>query len=251
MCGRYSITLPPEAIRQLFQTYGELPNFPLVYNAAPTQRLPVVRRAKEEGGREIAVMEWGLIPFFSRDGKASYSTINARSETVQEKPTYREAFKRRRCIVPASGYFEWTGPKGDKMPHFFTRADGPGVALGPHESRALENGQSLSWIPEARGQRSRCVVLEDFSDHENDHILLVAGHDFGRLIGGMPIEAQVFESWYLACHPEKLRSDSLIDYSSLFPMITEKSRLDRKRMGLAALTAARKDPTLKMNYSVE
>jgi putative SOS response-associated peptidase YedK len=114
MCGRYSITLPPEAIRQLFQTYGEIPNWPPYYNAAPTNALPVVRQASE--GREIALMQWGLIPFFSKDGKPSYSTINARCEGVQTSASYREPLRKRRCIVPASGYFEWTGPKTDGQP---------------------------------------------------------------------------------------------------------------------------------------
>ena len=120
--------LPAEAIRQIFQTYGELPNWPTYYNAPPTTALPVVRLAKD-GGRELVLMTWGLIPWFSKDGKLSYSTINARAEGVQTNASYREPFKTRRCIVPASGYFEWTGPKNDRQPHYFTRADGQPIAL--------------------------------------------------------------------------------------------------------------------------
>jgi putative SOS response-associated peptidase YedK len=129
MCGRYSITLPPEAIREIFQTHGEIPNWPVYYNAAPTAALPVVRQAKE-GGRELVLMQWGLVPWFSKDGKPSYSTINARAEGIQTAASYREPFKTRRCIVPASGYFEWTGLKNDRQPHHFTRADGQPIALG-------------------------------------------------------------------------------------------------------------------------
>ena len=130
MCGRYAITLPPEAVRQLFQTYGELPNWPAYYNAAPTTALPVVRQAKDDGNRKLVLMQWGLVPWFSRDGKPSYSTINARAEGVRSAASYREPFsKGRRCIVPASGYFEWTGPKNDRQPHYFTRADGQPIAL--------------------------------------------------------------------------------------------------------------------------
>jgi putative SOS response-associated peptidase YedK len=129
MCGRYAITLPPEATRQIFQTHGELPNLPAYYNAAPTTALPVVRQAKDSGGRELALMQWGLIPWFSKDGKPSYSTINARAEGVQTAVSYREPFKTWRCIVPASGYFEWTGPKNDRQPHYFTRADGQPMGL--------------------------------------------------------------------------------------------------------------------------
>ena len=124
MCGRYSITLPPEAIRQIFQTHGELPNWPVYYNAPPTTALPVVHQGTN-GNRELALMQWGLIPWFSKDGKPSYSTINARAEGIRTAASYREPFNRgRRCIVPASGYFEWTGPKNDRQPHCFTRADG-------------------------------------------------------------------------------------------------------------------------------
>jgi putative SOS response-associated peptidase YedK len=85
MCGRYSITLPPEAIREIFQTHGELPNWPAYYNAAPTTALPVVRKAKEGDGRELVLMTWGMIPWFSKDGKASFSTINARADRWEKR----------------------------------------------------------------------------------------------------------------------------------------------------------------------
>ncbi len=74
MCGRYSITLPPEAIREIFRTHGELPNWPAYYNAPPTTALPIVRQAKDGDSREPVLMTWGLIPWFSKDGKPSYST---------------------------------------------------------------------------------------------------------------------------------------------------------------------------------
>lgn len=128
MCGRYAITLPPEAVREWFRTYGETPNWPVYYNAAPTTALPVVRQNKE-GNRELALMQWGLVPWFSKDGKTSYSTINARAEGVRSNASYRNPFKTRRCIVPVSGYFEWTGPKNDRQPHYFTRADGNPMAF--------------------------------------------------------------------------------------------------------------------------
>ena len=74
-------------------------------------------------------MQWGLVPWFSKDGKPSYSTIDARAEGVQTNASFREPFKTRRCLVPASGYFEWTGPKNDRQPHYFTRADNQPIAL--------------------------------------------------------------------------------------------------------------------------
>jgi putative SOS response-associated peptidase YedK len=127
MCGRYAITLPPDAVRQWFRTSGELPNWPPYYNAAPTNMLPIVRNGDE--GRELSLAHWGLIPWFSKDGKPSFSTVNARSEGVQSAASYRDPFKKRRCLVPASGYIEWTGPKTDRQPHYFTRADGNPMAI--------------------------------------------------------------------------------------------------------------------------
>jgi putative SOS response-associated peptidase YedK len=128
MCGRYAITMPPEAVREWFRTIGELPNWPPYYNAAPTTALPVVRQSKE-GDRELVLMTWGLVPWFSKDSKPSYATINARAETVRTAASFHEPFKARRCLVPANGYFEWTGPKTDRQPHYFTRVDGQPMAL--------------------------------------------------------------------------------------------------------------------------
>lgn len=128
MCTRYVFTDPAEAIRDLFRITAPLPNWPPSWNVAPTHIMPVIRPI--DGGREIAMMEWGLIPFFSKDGKRSFTTFNARAEELRSKPMYREPFKTRRCIVPATGYIEFTGPKGEKTAHLFTRSDGQPIALG-------------------------------------------------------------------------------------------------------------------------
>jgi putative SOS response-associated peptidase YedK len=128
MCTRYVFTDPAEAIRDLFRITAPLPNWPPCYNVAPTHIMPVIRPI--DGGREIAMMEWGLIPFFSKDGKRSFTTFNARAEELRTKPMYREPFRNgRRCIVPATGYIEFTGPKGHKTAHLFTRTDGQPIAL--------------------------------------------------------------------------------------------------------------------------
>ena len=102
-----------------------MPNWPAYYNAAPTTALPVVSQVRDDGNRKLALIQWGLIPWFSKDGKPSYSTINARAEGLQTAASYREPFsKGLRCIAPASEYFERTGPKNDRQRHYFTRADG-------------------------------------------------------------------------------------------------------------------------------
>ncbi|MBT3702195.1 MAG: SOS response-associated peptidase [Alphaproteobacteria bacterium] len=120
MCGRYSLTTPPEAMYQLFGL-KELVNLAPRYNIAPSQSVPVVRIG--DAGREMAMMRWGLIPSWSKDTSFAAKTINARAETVAEKPSFRKAFKSSRCLIPADGYYEWVkGPDG-KQPWLFQRAD--------------------------------------------------------------------------------------------------------------------------------
>lgn len=77
------------------------------------------------------MMDWGLVPFFSNDGKRSFTTFNARAEELRNKPMYREPFRNgRRCVVPVTGYIQFTGPNGDETAHLFTRTDGKPIALG-------------------------------------------------------------------------------------------------------------------------
>jgi putative SOS response-associated peptidase YedK len=122
MCSRYSLTLPPEAVRAYFG-YADTPNFPARYNIAPTQPIPVVA-VDREGVRRFRLMRWGLLPSFVKDPKKFPTLINARSEEVLEKPSFRNAMRWRRCLVPADGFYEWTGPKGKRRP-FLLRPKAP------------------------------------------------------------------------------------------------------------------------------
>jgi putative SOS response-associated peptidase YedK len=114
MCSRYSLTLPPEAVRAYFG-YANTPNFPARYNIAPTQPIPVVC-VDREGARRFRLMRWGLLPSFVKDPKKFPTLINARSEEVLEKPSFRKPMRWRRCLIPADGFYEWTGPKGKRRP---------------------------------------------------------------------------------------------------------------------------------------
>lgn len=118
MCGRYSLTTAPEAMRALFG-FENLPNLPPRYNIAPTQQVAVVR-APGDGGkaglRELVMMRWGLIPHWAKDASIGARMINARAETLAEKPSFREALKTRRCLVPADGFYEWRTEDGRKQP---------------------------------------------------------------------------------------------------------------------------------------
>jgi putative SOS response-associated peptidase YedK len=124
MCGRYSNILSWREMVALYRiTMGPPQNYPARYNIAPTQVVPVARPAGDVG-RELAMLRWGLIPHWAKDIKIGYSTINARAETVATKPAFREAFKRRRCLVPATGYYEWRAEGGGKQPYHFVLGDG-------------------------------------------------------------------------------------------------------------------------------
>jgi len=114
MCSRYNLTSPPEAVRAYFG-YADTPNFPARFNIAPTQAVPVVC-LDAQGGRRFRLMRWGLLPPFVKDPKRFPTLINARSEEVLEKPSFRNAVHRRRCLIPADGFYEWTGPKGKRRP---------------------------------------------------------------------------------------------------------------------------------------
>lgn len=133
MCGRFAQKSSPRQMAEFFDIKGIVPNFSQRFNLAPTQDAAVIVAAPDDG-RRMEVKKWGLVPAWSKDGKASFSTFNARAESVREKPAFKPAFEQRRCVVPADGFYEWTGTKGDKVPHLFERRDGTMLALaGLHE----------------------------------------------------------------------------------------------------------------------
>lgn len=135
MCGRFALTISPlELARQLDLPFE--PDLQPRYNIAPSQQLPVLRR-KQQGDRELVNMRWGLIPSWSKDPAIGNRMINARGETVAEKPSFRAALKRRRCLVPASGFYEWKQPEdsntktadaGTKSEHTDTKRNESGTA---------------------------------------------------------------------------------------------------------------------------
>lgn len=121
MCGRYSITTPVEAMRRLFGFDG-LPNLGANYNVAPTSAVPIVRLDDQQ--RAVAMARWGLVPSWAKEIRPK-PLINARAETVSEKPAFQSSFRRRRCLVPADGYYEWkTQADGTKQPYYIHRRDG-------------------------------------------------------------------------------------------------------------------------------
>jgi putative SOS response-associated peptidase YedK len=154
MCGRYSITSPTEAIQRVFG-FVERPNLQPRYNVAPTQDVPIVRRAAADGGddgaRHLAVVRWGLVPFWAKDLSIGARMINARAESVAEKPAFREAFRCRRCLVVADGFYEWQKAGGAKQPYRITLAD---------ESPFGFAGLWESWRDKASGETvETCTII--------------------------------------------------------------------------------------------
>lgn len=144
MCGRFVITSPPAALRQIFG-YAEQPNFPPRHNIAPSQPIPVV--IIENGVRHFRLMRWGLLPAWLKDVSNFTLLINARAETVREKPAFKNAIRRRRCLIPADGYYEWHGSGPRKRPYFIHRRDGAPIGLaGLAETWIGPNGEELDTV---------------------------------------------------------------------------------------------------------
>jgi len=127
MCGRFSLTSPVEAIRQLFG-FQESPNLQARYNIAPTTQITAIRLPSDKAasGTELFSAHWGLIPSWAKTPEFSTKMINARSETVAEKPAFRAAFKSRRCLIPSTGFYEWQKlGKTEKQPWLIGLRDAP------------------------------------------------------------------------------------------------------------------------------
>jgi putative SOS response-associated peptidase YedK len=122
MCGRFTLTDPDADLAVQFNL-PEIPDMQPRYNIAPTQPVAVVRVAGKSQAREMVMLHWGLIPFWAKDPKIGSRMINARAETAAEKPAFRAAFRRRRCLVVADGFYEWQKQNGTKQPFFIRLRD--------------------------------------------------------------------------------------------------------------------------------
>jgi putative SOS response-associated peptidase YedK len=154
MCGRYLITTAPEAMRRLFR-YLEQPDFPPRYNIAPTQPVPIVRLF--EGQRRFALVRWGLIPAWVKDPRSFSLLINARGESVNEKPAFHNAMKRRRCLFPADGFYEWKDQGGTRRPHLVRAVNGPIAFAGLWETWMGPNGEEMETAAIVTTQANRDI----------------------------------------------------------------------------------------------
>ncbi len=122
MCGRFTLFEPDKVLAKEFGVSG-VPKLSPRYNIAPSQPVAAVRAMPVGNGRELALLRWGLIPSWSKDPSIGNRLINARAETVREKPSFRHAFRRHRCLIPASGFYEWQRQERGKQPYFVRMRD--------------------------------------------------------------------------------------------------------------------------------
>ena len=177
MCGRFARRSTQEVLADWFGVELEdMPWFAPTFNAAPQSTQPVVRLNRDSGSREFALMRWGLVPFWAKDAKFSYSTINARAEEAPSKPAYREALKKRRCLVPADAFYEWQRlDQKNKQPYAIALKSGEPYALAglwecwkPQEGPPLETFTILTTDPNELMQsiHNRMPVILEPRDYE-------------------------------------------------------------------------------------
>jgi putative SOS response-associated peptidase YedK len=140
MCARFSLTAPPELLIRFFGLVDP-PDWTARYNIAPTQTVGVVRTI--DGTRGWVPHRWGLLPPWADDLRTAARMINARSETIFDKPSFRRPIRTQRCLVPVSGFYEWTGPKGAKQPQLFTPREGELLAFAGIWERWIPRDQPV------------------------------------------------------------------------------------------------------------
>ena len=148
MCGRYLNKLPVAEIARIFGTRNTLPNYPERFNIAPTDPVLAVRFNAKTRERTLDALRWGLVPHWAKDLKAGATKINARAETVATLPAFRDAFQARRCLIPASGFYEWKKAGGTRQPYAVVPEGEPLFAFaGLWENwRDRTAGEGAEWI---------------------------------------------------------------------------------------------------------
>jgi putative SOS response-associated peptidase YedK len=143
MCGRFVVKSATEVIRDMFGDYEVIEQYAPNFNVAPGQQAPVL--LKSRGQRQVRNLQWGLVPFFAKEPKTSFKTINARAETIHKLPSYRTPFRKRRCAVAADGFYEWRKLGKVKVPYYITLARGaPMLFAGVYDHWKRPQGGYLS-----------------------------------------------------------------------------------------------------------
>lgn len=154
MCGRFALKAPKADLIDLFRL-ASCDDYPVRYNIAPGTDIPVIRLSPE-GLRVLHLLRWGLIPHWAKDSTIGARLVNARSESVADKSAFRDAFRRRRCLVPADGFYEWKAEGKIKQPYYFSAASGNPLALA---------GLWESWkAPDGAIMRTVCLLTTEANE---------------------------------------------------------------------------------------
>ncbi len=153
MCGRFTLQIPPEQLAEIFGLH-EIPVFPPRYNIAPSQKVAVIRQ-NGDGQNRLDFLRWGLIPSWAEDMSIGYRMINGRSETVHEKHSFRHSIRFRRCIIPATGFYEWVADGKAKKPLYMRMKDG---------SPMMFAGLWESWKSPEKDVVETCTILTTSSN---------------------------------------------------------------------------------------
>ena len=202
MCGRYAFFSPAEAVRRTF-ALDDVPSLEPRYNIAPTQAVPAVRTG-EEGARTLAMLHWGLVPKWAKERAIGNRMINARAETLAEKPAFREAFRKRRCLVLADGWYEWQVAPGGKQPWFIRMKDARPFAFAglwerwkdPADGSTLESCAIVTTDASASIRKIHERMPVVLAEADWDRWLDTAYSDTGTLAELLhPFDPQSLEAW--------------------------------------------------------
>ena len=185
MCGRFALARSPDEVTRLFDL-AECADFTPRYNIAPTTDIPVIRRSPTNQN-VLHLLRWGLVPHWSKDLTIGSRLINARSESLTEKPSFRSAFARRRCLIPADGFYEWDRQGSVKQPYYFADANGELLTFG---------GLWESWTaPDGSLLRTTCIITTQSTGEValiHDRMpLIIRRNDVDNWLQGSVTEAQV------------------------------------------------------------
>ena len=216
MCGRYTLTVPIEALRELFELEGGGDLVPR-YNLGPLQEAPVIRI--EDGARRLAGLRWGLIPAWAKDPSIAPKLINARAEGLADRSSFRGAFARRRCLVPVDGFYEWQPAGRRKQPYRITLPDGAPFALA---------GLWERWAPPGGPAVETFVIVTTAANDQLRHI-----HDRMPVI--LPADAAAL--WLDPAAPRPVLEALLVPYRGPLRIYPVDPRVGNARHDDAGLIA--------------
>ncbi len=205
MCGRFLNSLPPAEIARLFATTNVAPNYPARFNIAPTDPVLAVRVNPKTGQRSLDALRWGLVPHWAKDLKIGARLINARAEGLAATPSFRDAFARRRCLIPASGFYEWKKDGQTKTPYAIVPADAPLFAFAGlwDNWRDRNAGEDAPWI------RTCAIVTGEANEvlapiHDRMPVILPRAA-WAKWLGEEPAEPSALQALLRPYPSERLR----------------------------------------------